>query len=163
MGERICVLKAGVIQQVDTPTALYERPANAFVASFIGSPEMNIVKAELDDGAVVLGGVRLPLPPGRFGPVPQGPVQFGLRPEHIGLSARPGSVAVDATLKFCEHMGAEVFAYFDVGGLPFSARLPAEDGGFLTALSRGSARTFHFQMGQAHLFAADDQGASLLA
>jgi ABC-type nitrate/sulfonate/bicarbonate transport system ATPase subunit len=44
MGERICVLKAGVIQQVDTPTALYDRPANAFVASFIGSPEMNIVR-----------------------------------------------------------------------------------------------------------------------
>jgi oligogalacturonide transport system ATP-binding protein len=41
MGERICVLKDGVIQQVDTPTALYDRPANAFVASFIGSPEMN--------------------------------------------------------------------------------------------------------------------------
>eukprot|EP01030_Chromulinospumella_sphaerica_P034412 gene34412-biopygen13876 len=52
MGERICVLKDGTIQQVDTPTALYERPANAFVASFIGSPEMNLQEAHVDsDGA----------------------------------------------------------------------------------------------------------------
>ena len=163
MGERICVLKAGVIQQVDTPTALYDRPANAFVASFIGSPEMNIVKAELRDGALVLGGVSLPLPAARFGPVPQGPVQFGLRPEHISLQPRAGSVAVQATLKFCEHMGAEVFTYFDVGGVPFSARIPAEEGTALTTLPRGSALTFHFQMSQAHLFADDDVGLSFLA
>ncbi len=58
MGERICVLKDGVIQQVDTPVALYQRPANAFVAGFIGSPEMNLLAGELvalDDGP----GVRL--------------------------------------------------------------------------------------------------------
>jgi len=163
MGERICVLKAGVIQQVDTPTALYDRPANAFVASFIGSPEMNIVPAQLSEGAVTLGGLRLALPAGRFKPQADGGVQFGLRPEHIGLQPKAGSVPVQATLKFCEHMGAEVFAYFDLGGLPFSARVPAEDGALLTALARGSAQTFHFQMGHAHLFAADDQGASLLA
>ncbi|RZL28503.1 MAG: ATP-binding cassette domain-containing protein, partial [Rubrivivax sp.] len=163
MGERICVLKAGVIQQVDTPTALYDRPANAFVASFIGSPEMNIVNAELADGSVLLGGARLPLPPHRFNPTANGPVQFGLRPEHIGLSARPGSAAVQASLKFCEHMGAEVFTYFDVGGLPFSARVPAEEGGALTSVARGTVLTLHFQMHHAHLFAAGEPGASLLA
>src|SRR6187399_1914513 len=56
MGERICVLKEGVIQQVDTPTALYNRPANAFVAGFIGSPEMNIQPAQLQaqGGGVVV-------------------------------------------------------------------------------------------------------------
>ncbi len=163
MGERICVLKAGVIQQVDTPTVLYDRPANAFVASFIGSPEMNIVNATLKGGTVELGGVSLPLPARRFKPAADGPVQFGLRPEHIGLSARAGAVAVQATLRFCEHMGSEVFTYFDAGGVAFSARLQAEDGTALTALSRGSALTLHFQMAHAHLFVADDHGASLLA
>ena len=163
MGERICVLKAGVIQQVDTPTALYDRPANAFVASFIGSPEMNIVNATLADGAVELGGVRLALPAHRFQPTANGSVQFGLRPEHIGLAAKPGSTAVQATLKFCEHMGAEVFTYFDVGGVAFSARVPAEDGAALAALPRGSALSLHFQMNHAHLFAAGDDGPSLLA
>src|SRR5574343_58052 len=162
MGERICVLKAGVIQQVDTPTALYDRPANAFVASFIGSPEMNIVPAQLRDGAAEMGGVRLPLPAGRFMTHADGAVQFGLRPEHIGLAAKPGSSAVQATLKFCEHMGSEVFTYFDVGGVAFSARIPAEDGTALTALPRGAALTLHCQMNHAHLFVADEQGASLL-
>jgi oligogalacturonide transport system ATP-binding protein len=163
MGERICVLKAGVIQQVDTPTALYDRPANAFVASFIGSPEMNLVPAQLRDGAVELGGLRLPLPAGRFRPQADGAVQFGLRPEHIGLAPKPGSSAVQATLKFCEHMGSEVFTYVDVGGVAFSARIPAEDGTALTALPRGAALTLHCQMNHAHLFVADEQGASLLA
>ncbi|MCE4535847.1 sn-glycerol-3-phosphate ABC transporter ATP-binding protein UgpC [Pelomonas sp. P7] len=163
MGERICVLKAGVIQQVDTPTALYDRPANAFVASFIGSPEMNIVPAQLREGAVELGGVHLPLPAGRFKPRADGAVQFGLRPEHIGLNPKAGSVPVQATLKFCEHMGSEVFTYFDVGGLAFSARVPAEEGTALTALPRGAALSLHFQMAHAHLFVADDHGASLLA
>ena len=163
MGERICVLKAGVIQQVDTPTALYDRPANAFVASFIGSPEMNIVPAQLRGCAVELGGLRLPLPAGRFKPAADGALQFGLRPEHIGLGAKPGSVAVEATLKFCEHMGAEVFTYFDVGGVAFSARIPAEEGTALTALQRGAPLGLHFQMGHAHLFTADEDGPSLLA
>ena len=163
MGERICVLKAGVIQQVDTPTALYDRPANAFVASFIGSPEMNIVKAQLREGAVELGGVRLPLPAGRFKPTADGAVQFGLRPEHIGLGPKPSSIAVEASLKFCEHMGAEVFTYVDIGGVAFSARIPAEEGTALTTLPRGSALTLHFQMNHAHLFAAGDDGVSLLA
>ena len=163
MGERICVLKAGVIQQVDTPPALYDRPANAFVASFIGSPEMNIVPAQLRDGAVELGGVRLPLPAGRFMAHADGAVQFGLRPEHIGLGPKAGSVPVQATLKFCEHMGSEVFTYFDVGGVAFSARVPAEDGSALAALPRGAALALHFHLAHAHLFVADDLGASLLA
>ncbi|WP_457419713.1 ABC transporter ATP-binding protein [Roseateles sp. P5_E7] len=163
MGERICVLKAGVIQQVDTPTALYDRPANAFVASFIGSPEMNIANATLNDGTVTLGNVSLPLPARRFRATANGGVQFGLRPEHIGLSAKPGSIAVQGTLKFCENMGAEVFTYFDVGGVAFSARVPAEEGIALTTLRRGTSLTFHFQMSHAHLFAVGDDGPSLLA
>jgi oligogalacturonide transport system ATP-binding protein len=158
MGERICVLKAGVIQQVDTPTALYERPANAFVAGFIGSPEMNLVPATLQDGVVTVGGVRLPIPTERLGRAlaVSGEVQFGLRPEHIGIQpdARPGTVAVTGTLRFCEHMGAEVFVYFDVGAQAFSARINADQIGELLRAPRGSQHAFQFQMGQAHLFDA---------
>ncbi|PZP34524.1 MAG: sugar ABC transporter ATP-binding protein [Roseateles depolymerans] len=163
MGERICVLKAGVIQQVDTPTALYDRPANAFVASFIGSPEMNIAPARQQGGEVELGGARLALPAGRFGTLPEGDVQFGLRPEHITRSARPGSVAVEATLKFCEHMGSEVYAYLDLGGVALTARVGAEEGAALAALPRGSREAFHLQMAHAHLFTADEAGHTLLA
>jgi oligogalacturonide transport system ATP-binding protein len=153
MGERICVLKEGVIQQVDTPVALYQRPANAFVAGFIGSPEMNLVAAELADGAVRVGGQVLPLRRG-FARA-SGKVTFGLRPEHLGALPRPDAVPVAATLKFVEHMGSEVYVHADVGGLAVSARVPAEQAGALEAAERGAAVTLHALMEHAHLFDAD--------
>ncbi|MBI3368715.1 MAG: sn-glycerol-3-phosphate ABC transporter ATP-binding protein UgpC, partial [Burkholderiales bacterium] len=127
MGERICVLKDGVIQQVDTPTVLYSRPANAFVAGFIGSPEMNLHDAQLqaqDDGlAVMLGGVALPLPAGKAQRLRDrgagATVKVGLRPEHISAVPRPqgDSRAVPTTLRFLENMGNEVFVHFDIGNV----------------------------------------------
>src|SRR2546423_2702499 len=62
LGQRVAVMRDGRIMQVDTPQALYARPANLFVAAFIGSPSMNLVDAELSDGAVVFGGHRIPVP-----------------------------------------------------------------------------------------------------
>mgnify|MGYP000899785730 FL=1 len=169
MGERICVLKDGVIQQVDTPTALYDRPANAFVASFIGSPEMNIVKTQLQqlDGGVVveLGGQVLRLPASRAGQLHSSgsAVQFGLRPEHVSAGPRPqgDSVPVRGTLRFTEHMGSEVFVHFKVGDLAMSARVPADELHGLQDKARGAEHVFHFQMQRAHLFDAES-GVSLL-
>jgi oligogalacturonide transport system ATP-binding protein len=172
MGERICVLKEGVIQQVDTPTTLYDRPANAFVASFIGSPEMNIHPAELGDeagrtGLRLLAGPAhgasawLPLPPevGQAArqAAPSGQVRFGLRPEHIGLQPRADgrSVPVSASLGSLEHMGNEVFVHARLGGVPLTARVPAEDLAHLADRARGAACTLHLQMGAGHLFHAD--------
>ena len=159
MGERICVLKEGVIQQVDTPVALYQRPANAFVAGFIGSPEMNILDAELvaasEGQAVRVGGHVLPLPPERAPSTARAPgaIRFGLRPEHIGLThGGTAAHAVPATLKFAEHMGNEIFVHADICGLPVTARVPAGDAPALHAQPRGSALTLHLQMGAAHLF-----------
>ncbi|MBL0088040.1 MAG: sn-glycerol-3-phosphate ABC transporter ATP-binding protein UgpC [Ideonella sp.] len=161
MGERICVLKDGVIQQVDVPTALYRRPANAFVASFIGSPEMNIQEADLQEAgdalSVNLGGVSLPLATAhaeRLGKL-RGAVKFGLRPEHVSAGPRPqgDTLAVPATLRFMEHMGSEVFVHFDLGTVPMTARVQADQ---LHGLDdkRGAPHTFHVQMGHAHLFDA---------
>jgi len=170
MGERICVLKEGVIQQVDTPTALYERPANAFVASFIGSPEMNIQPAERADNngqpglrLVAESGQPSPwlaLPPERAQALDRNlqstRLQFGIRPEHIGLVARPDgrSLPVPARLRSVEHMGNEVFAHVLLGDVPVTARAPAEDLAALQGLSRGDACTVHLQMAAAHLFDA---------
>jgi oligogalacturonide transport system ATP-binding protein len=165
MGERICVLKEGVIQQVDTPVALYRRPANAFVAGFIGSPEMNIVDAALVAGdgglAVRLGGHVLPLPPARAPRSPlNGAVKFGLRPEDIGIAPLDGSAPVPAKLRFAEHMGNEVFLHAEIGNLPFTARVPAQQAGALHASGRGAQFTLHLRMDAAHLFDASS-GASL--
>ncbi|WP_269532893.1 ABC transporter ATP-binding protein [Chitinimonas sp. BJYL2] len=165
MGQRICVLKDGVIQQVDTPTALYDRPANAFVASFIGSPEMNIHPAVLDGDKIVIGGVQLPLPADKAAKLGgrRGPVRFGLRPEHISAQPRQqgDTFEVQTQYRFMEHMGSEVFVHFDLGGLPLSARVPADQLNGLASLDRGDAHTFHLQLACCHLFDAET-GANLL-
>ena len=168
MGERICVLKAGEIQQVDTPTALYERPANAFVASFIGSPEMNIHPAERQDqdgqpGVRLLGpggevSPWLPLPAQRaqeLDRVLSGTrLQFGIRPEHMGLKPRADgqSTAVAALMRSVEHMGNEVFVHVSLGGVPLTARVPAEDLSALREVARGDACMVHLHLSAAHLF-----------
>jgi oligogalacturonide transport system ATP-binding protein len=171
MGERICVLKEGRIQQVDTPTALYERPANAFVAGFIGSPEMNLHGAELQavDGrpGLRLGGDAgahaacpwLPLSDAQAcalqAAAPGGRLSFGLRPEHIGLVERPGrTLPLPATLRSLEHMGNEVFVHADLGPLPLTARVPVDELPALAGAGRGSACTLHLQWAAAHFFDA---------
>ncbi len=164
MGERICVLKEGVIQQVDTPTALYDRPANVFVASFIGSPEMNIHEAMLQSRegrpGLMLGEQWLPLPADKAALLPTGTeaVRFGLRPEHLGALPRPDgqSLVVPGTLRTMEHMGNEVFVHFALGALPFTARVPADQLGALQGASRGDTHGFHFQLAACHLFHAVD-------
>jgi len=169
MGQRICVLKDGVIQQVDTPTALYDRPANAFVAGFIGSPEMNIHAAELvplgSGLAVMLGGVALPLRESKAEKLRSrsGAIKFGLRPEHVSAIARPqgDSLAVPATVRFMEHMGSEVFVHFDIGTVPLTARVPADQLNGLAQKLRGEAHQFHLQLASCHLFDAET-GANLL-
>jgi oligogalacturonide transport system ATP-binding protein len=160
MGERICVLKEGVIQQLDTPTALYNRPANAFVASFIGSPEMNLqlatLRAERGLAGLVLGQQWLPLPATTAAALPAGTaaLQLGLRPEHIAVLPRPAgdSTAVGGTLRSLEHMGNEVFVHFDIGAVPMTARVPADQLGTLPDAARGSSHTFYLQMAACHLF-----------
>ena len=169
MGERICVLKDGVIQQVDTPTALYERPANAFVASFIGSPEMNIVEAQIasqgDTLVVQLSDQTLTLPATKAAQFESrsGAIKLGLRPEHISAGARSegDSIPVQGTLRFMEHMGSEVFVHFNVGNYALSARVPADQLQGLQDKTRGDAHLFHVQMQRSHLFDAES-GISLL-
>jgi oligogalacturonide transport system ATP-binding protein len=168
MGERICVLQAGTIQQVDRPSVLYERPANAFVAGFIGSPEMNLHEVQLDRGAGTLrwGDVTVAVPANRLGlmaPAANGPVRLGLRPEHLHAQAlRSDTVAVAGRLRFLENMGSEVFVHVDIGGLPFTARVAPDALGDLDHKARGDTHTLHLQMAQSHLFDAAS-GHSLLA
>ncbi len=77
LGQRVAVMRDGVIQQVDTPQALYGRPDNLFVAAFIGSPAMNLVEATIAGDLVEFGGYRIPV----AGPPTQGKVVLGVRPE----------------------------------------------------------------------------------
>jgi len=127
MGDRVAVMRDGRLQQVDIPQVLYDRPANAFVAGFIGSPAMNILRGRLTGGegamTVELGEVALPLPlppslvarrPGLTG-YAGGEILVGIRPEDIedaalAPSANGSSLPVRVTL--AEALGAEVIAHF---------------------------------------------------
>ena len=121
MGDRVAVMRKGVLQQVDGPQRLYERPANLFVAEFIGSPAMNLVEADLErdgDGLVArFGEHRLRVRRGR-----PGRAILGFRPEDLEDAALAGGAAAGASLGVVpdirEDMGSEVYVHFGLGVPP---------------------------------------------
>jgi len=129
LGQRVCVLSAGKLQQVDTPQVLFRAPVNLFVAGFIGSPAMNFADAELvrDDGpAVVFAGHRLAMPesliegrPGLDGYFGR-PVILGIRPSDFedGALAEPGWPRLAVTATVTEELGSEKLVLFTVDAPP---------------------------------------------
>jgi multiple sugar transport system ATP-binding protein len=129
MGDRVAVMRSGRLQQVDLPQVLYDRPANTFVAGFIGSPAMNLLRARLagDGGSlsVELGEVLFPLPrsvlaarPGLGGYVGN-EVVVGIRPEDIedaALLPAANGASLPVRVTLAEALGAEVIAHFPLGG-----------------------------------------------
>ena len=111
LGDRVAVMKDGVLQQCDTPRMLYEQPANAFVAGFIGSPPMNLVQATVDAEGIRVGSVVLPAP-GRPPRAVGETVSVGLRPESLRLVA-PGQ-GVPAVVTIVEELGAEAFLHAEL-------------------------------------------------
>jgi multiple sugar transport system ATP-binding protein len=102
MGDRVAVLKDGVLQQVDTPRNLYDNPVNAFVASFIGSPTMNLLNASVSNGKAKMGGLEVSVP-ASVGPL----VTLGIRPEGFTPSENGFKVLVEVV----EELGADAFVY----------------------------------------------------
>lgn len=139
LGDRICVMRDGHVQQVGAPLEVYDRPVNRFVAGFIGSPEMNFLEGRAADGLFQAGDLRLPL----LRHV-AGPVTLGLRPEH--LRPDPGGFAVRVTL--LERMGNELLVFADAGGVALRALVPRDD-----ALRVGDAMRLAPAAGKLHLFA----------
>ncbi|AKC88098.1 ABC transporter ATP-binding protein [Pseudoxanthomonas suwonensis] len=127
LGQRIVVLDAGRIQQIDTPMALYERPANLFVAGFLGSPAMNVLEGELQaaDGLrlVLDGQGDVPLPGADVPDAWLGRrVALGVRPEHL----LPAGEGLQARVDVVEPVGSEAFLHLDFGGRPLVSRLPPQ-------------------------------------
>ncbi|CAK7255838.1 MULTISPECIES: ABC transporter ATP-binding protein [unclassified Shinella] len=120
MADKIVVMRDGHVEQIGAPLDLYDRPANTFVAGFIGSPAMNFVLGRLEgrDGETVFvsdHGTVLPVPAGTA-PRPE-PVVYGIRPEHIDL--RPGGIA--ATISVLEPTGSETQIFARIGEDPLNA------------------------------------------
>jgi multiple sugar transport system ATP-binding protein len=119
MGDRVAVMKLGVLQQVDTPLRLYDKPANLFVAGFIGSPQMNLLEGvAAEDGTVSVGGYKVPVDRTAERKM-SGRVTVGVRPESWRIvTADEGGLPVHVTV--VEELGADSFLYgtSDVEGVP---------------------------------------------
>jgi len=128
MGDRVAVMKDGLIQQVDTPLALYDRPANLFVAGFIGSPQMNLLSGVAVGGEVRIGEYLVPVDP-TAAKVMDGNVVVGVRPENWRLVG-PGQ-GIPVTVSVIEELGADAFVYgsCEVQGTPHDVivRVPGRD------------------------------------
>jgi multiple sugar transport system ATP-binding protein len=156
LGQRIVVLNGGVIQQIDTPMHLYDRPANLFVAGFLGSPAMNLLRGTLHAD----GGWTLAMPQGelKLGELPQASVLeawrgrevvVGLRPEDLLPRADAAGAALSAQLEVLEPVGNEVFLNLRHGGLSLVARTPPRE-----LPAPGSTLHFGFAPGRLHFFDA---------
>jgi multiple sugar transport system ATP-binding protein len=129
LGDRVCVLRDGQLQQAGTPQALFDHPVNLFVAGFIGSPAMNFAAAALvrDDGpAVTFAGLRLPVPAAVLAGRPGleeylgRPVILGIRPSDFedGALADPAWPRIDVTAGVTEGLGTEIHAIFTIDAPP---------------------------------------------
>lgn len=117
LADRIVVLKDGIIEQVGTPLELYNNPANTFVASFIGSPKMNLITAHVEEDLGAL--VKVRLSPGSYVNLPTSKnlspgkkITLGLRPEVLGIST---SGTITGVVSVVEHLGGETLCYVDIG------------------------------------------------
>ncbi len=144
MADRIVVLRAGRIEQVDTPLNLYNRPANLFVAGFIGAPGMNLWSAVASQGQVrIEGGPEVALP------LPDGPLTLGLRPQHLILQ---GDGPLTLQVELVEALGSESVVHGTLSGeARVLAVLPGQPG-----LKRGDTIALGFDPAQVHAF--DAQG-----
>jgi multiple sugar transport system ATP-binding protein len=165
MGTRICVMSAGELQQIDTPQNLYQHPSNVFVATFVGSPSMNIFDAKLSevDGKLYIetGNYRIATPPARkdlYKPYVGQKVIVGIRPENIHDPAFPPAniqpSQVEANVDVVEQMGNEKIVYLEDGGKTFIARMDPR-----TAASVGQRIGVIIDVTNIHLFDAQTEKA----
>ena len=166
MGDRICVLNYGRIMQVDTPLNLYHKPANKFVAGFIGSPAMNFVDGVIEENE---GGIIFIFGNGKHVVLPKDmgekvknyigkKVILGIRPENIGNKVtHPEGEKVNflkGQVSVVEHMGNEEFIYFTIDGCEFTSRIEARK---TDNVKYGEEGEFYFNIKRAHIFDAETE------
>ncbi len=147
LASRIVVLKDGHVQQIATPAEIYDRPANTFVADFMGSPPMNLMPAEIVTGGLKLGDTTLPMDVAGLPPS----VTLGIRPEHLSLADGPADITVTPTM--IENTGAESYISFQIGDATLTAKVPGRVDEDSTApiglnIARQSLSLFDAQTGQ---------------
>ncbi|WP_409183349.1 ABC transporter ATP-binding protein [Amycolatopsis sp. VS8301801F10] len=148
MGDRVAVLKDGVLQQCASPRSLYEKPANSFVAGFIGSPAMNLATLPLSDGGVRLGDLVVPLPTEvRTQAAGLSEIVFGIRPESLRLVGEADE-GFELVVELVEELGADAYLHGKVGDDRFVVRVdgrtPPRIGDNVRVALRGEGETHAF-------------------
>jgi multiple sugar transport system ATP-binding protein len=166
MGDRVAVLKDGVLLQVDSPNDLFEFPETVFVGEFIGSPKMNVVTGtlEMTEGRVYVDclGARTELPDELAKRLEStakiGPVLVGIRPHDLHLAGESGNegAVIKGLIDICEHTGTEIFATIDHGEGKLIARLPRSP-----LPAQGDAVELAFNRDRIYLFDAATQRSLL--
>ncbi len=126
MGDRVAVMRDGVLQQVDTPQRLYDAPGNLFVASFVGSPPMNLMQARFapQRGALLIGGAEIPLPADVLATRPAlkeyggQDIAVGLRPEDVREAAGWDGARLRGRVLLVESLGSEQLVHIEIGAAP---------------------------------------------
>ncbi|MDN5770111.1 MAG: TOBE domain-containing protein, partial [Microlunatus sp.] len=125
MGDRVAVLKDGLLQQVDTPLNLYDNPRNLFVAGFIGSPAMNLIEGEVSEDGIHIGDYVVPVPRETLGKASEEKrLMLGIRPETFELGEGTDGIGIDVGV--VEELGADAFLYGTVTGLSDEEKLTAQ-------------------------------------
>jgi len=152
MADRMAVMDSGRIRQVGTPREVFQRPANTFVANFIGATPMNLVDAVVAAGAMEFGGFTLPVPSAFDGLVHDGDkVVYGLRPEYLNVSSTAVDGAVRGAVVTVENLGVSVLVTVEAGEQSLGAVVPEAEEPAL-----GSTVWLHPVPGRALLYRGDD-------
>ena len=153
LADRIVAMHGGVVQQVGSPLELYDRPANLFVAGFIGSPGMNFLDATYEGNAVQLKDGTLVSLPEPLKSATAAKVTLGIRPEHVVLSSNPSDMA--ANVELIEPTGFGIILHLSLHGLPFKVFTLDR-----TALSAGTQVHVAFPAQHLHVFDEDGKRAA---
>ncbi|MDH6284978.1 ABC transporter ATP-binding protein [Prescottella agglutinans] len=154
MGDRVAVLKDGILQQCAPPRELYTRPVNQFVAGFMGSPSMNLLTLPVSDAGVVIGETVIPVSRETIAEIPEGQVVLGIRPEHLELA--PNGEGIQMDVDVVEELGADAFVYGRTGlGGPGQHELVAR-ADWRNPPRRGDRVNLHVEPSAVHLFSVTD-------
>jgi multiple sugar transport system ATP-binding protein len=152
LGDKIAVMDAGRVQQVGTPERVYNAPVNRFVASFIGSPQINLLKGRLaSEGgrtAFRCGPISAPVPEALAARLPTEDLVLGIRPESVSLDGEAGTGL--GRVDIVELLGSQSLVLLDVGGTKIRALLQGQP-----AFREGSSRPYRFDMERAMFFRAN--------
>lgn len=158
LADRMVVMRAGEVQQFGTPTECYLRPANRFVAGFVGTPVMNFIEGRTAAGRFESPDASVPLPHGRWPALRDGPAVLGIRPDRLRIAraAAGTSGGPEATVRAVERLGDRMDVALAIGGTRLVARVENDE-----SLVEGGRVPVAIDGGAAHLFAPGDDGARL--